>query len=322
MTVLAEIYPLVWGVLVFALVFPPLWVAGDFLYSRVTAFRLRRWEAAVRRDPDGVRAGCQEFTIGRGRCALLMIHGFGDTPSLFAKLAKTLAGHGFTCRAMRLPGAGMPLAESARVGHEEWVRAAAAEIEALRPAHESLWVVGHSLGCTLALEHLLAHPDAVDGLVLIAPLIGVSGRRSPVFPARTWFRIAGRFLRFTRVVEVIFPIDGYTKEARTYRLHDRFIPWSTYVGTFEAIGNVEGMAGRVKKPLLMVLAPRDRVIDSRVAARFFEACAAQTKRLDYARHSGHVIPIDGDAPAVADAIRDFIRSVGAGDSAPDPARPE
>lgn len=307
----AEIQPLAWGALVFVLAFPLLWVSGDFLYSRLAAFRLRGWEARVERDPDGLRAGCREFTVGRGPCALLMIHGFGDTPSLFAPLAHALAGQAFTCRAMRLPGAGMPPAESARAGHADWVRAVADEIEALRREHRTLWVVGHSLGCTLAIEHLLAHPHDVDGLVLLAPLIGVSGRRSPVFPARTWFGIAGRFLRFTRMLEVIFPIDGHTKEARAYRLHDRFIPWSTYVGTFEAIANVEGMAGRVTKPLLMVLSPRDRVIDSRVAARYFEACAAQPKRLIRAERSGHVIPIDGDMPAVADAMRDFIRSAGA-----------
>ncbi|MFH0953590.1 MAG: alpha/beta fold hydrolase [Verrucomicrobiota bacterium] len=299
-----------WGWVLLLPAIPLVWVVGDYAYSCMVGWNLRRWERAVQRDADGVRAGCREFTRGDGPTALLMIHGFADAPPLFQNFADALASRGFTCRVMRLPDSSVPIADAARVRHVDWLRAVAAELKALRASHPRVWIVAHSLGCTLSIEHLLEHPGDIDGLVLIAPLIEVSRRRSPVFPARTWFLIAHRLLHFTQVAEILFPIDGYTKEARAHRLRDRFISRTIYAEMFDAIAKVVGTAGRITKPLLMVLSPRDRVIDSRTAARFFEVCAASPKKLIYADRSGHVIPIDADWREVADAIVQFIQSAG------------
>ncbi|MCH8922653.1 MAG: hypothetical protein IIA67_05840, partial [Planctomycetes bacterium] len=65
-----------------------LWLAGDFLHSRVVRFRLARWERRIERDEDGVRLGCADFTLGSGETALLLVHGFGDSPAVFLPLGR------------------------------------------------------------------------------------------------------------------------------------------------------------------------------------------------------------------------------------------
>src|SRR5690606_36206522 len=86
------------------------WRAGDYLYYHVVSRRLAEWERGVVRDADGVREGCREFTMGNGsRQAILMVHGFNDSPRAYQKTASMLAVRGFTCRAMRLAGFGIPI---------------------------------------------------------------------------------------------------------------------------------------------------------------------------------------------------------------------
>jgi pimeloyl-ACP methyl ester carboxylesterase len=107
------------------------------------------WEARAQRGPDGLRRGYEPFSIGTGATAALLIHGFGSSPSVFARLAPTLAQRGFTCRVMRLPGFGEPLSEYARVTAADWRAAVHAEVLALGPAiHQSgLWAT-HWADCS------------------------------------------------------------------------------------------------------------------------------------------------------------------------------
>src|SRR5687768_5379807 len=95
------------------LVFVGVWLLGDFLYSRIIAWRVARWETTIERHPNGVRVGCEDFTVGSGETALLLVHGINDSPAMWRKMAPRLAEQGFTCRAMRLPGFAMPLKDYA-----------------------------------------------------------------------------------------------------------------------------------------------------------------------------------------------------------------
>lgn len=289
-------------------VFVLVWFIGDFVYSRAIVVRHRRWEVSILRDADGVREGAREFTVGDGETALLMIHGFGDSPAIFRLLAEDLAVRGYTCRAMRLPGAGEPVEAAGRAGREDWFRAIEAELGALRATHPRAWILGHSLGAALGIEYAVAHPGAVDGLVLVAPMIAVSNRRSPVLPARLWFAIGSRLLLFSRVWEDYLPINGHGAAASTYRMDDRYFARSTYQELFRTESSVRRLAGHVHVPLMMVISQADQVTDARAALRFFEDCRAEPKHLMVAGNSGHVIPIEPDWPEVSEGIAWFVSS--------------
>ena len=83
-------------------------VIGDVVYSCSVGAGYREWNSKVRRDPDGVREGCREFTLGEGETAVLMVHGFGASPAVWRKMAASLAAEDFTCRAMRLSSSPVP----------------------------------------------------------------------------------------------------------------------------------------------------------------------------------------------------------------------
>lgn len=283
-------------------------LALDFAYSRLIGHRRRRWESGRAAGPGRVFAGCEDFAEGTGGTALLMVHGFGDSPALFRRLAPLLAAKGFACRAARLPGFGVPAMDSADASYEQWMEVIAGEVAVLRRDHAAVWIVGHSLGCSLAVEHAAAFPKAVDGLVLLAPLVEISNRRSPLFlPARTWFNIGERALRFTRVLENVYPVDLHDRANAAFLEGNRFVHFNIYRQTFRAVDGVWACARRLQGPLLMVVSRFDRVVSSRSSEAFFRNCSASPKQLVWADRAGHVIPLDAGWEDVGERIAWFVR---------------
>jgi esterase/lipase len=288
-----------------ALGFLAVWFTGDLLYSRIIAWRMDRWEATIKRRPSGVRVGCEEFTVGQGETALLLVHGINDSPAVWEKMAPRLADHGYTCRAMRLPGFAMPIEEYAKTTHEDWVREIAREVEELRLSHARVCIVAHSLGGAAAIAYLLDRPHKVEACVLIAPCAAVSDRRSPMLSVRAWHALGDATLFFTRVTETPFPNDAHDPEERTYASRTKYAPRQVFNELFELIDANRVRASEFRTPLLMVLSKDDEVIDWEAARAFYKAASSEEKRLIYMTDAGHAIPVDYGWKDLADEIAAF-----------------
>jgi len=235
-----------------------------------------------------------------------MIHGFASSPAIFQKMAPALADRGFTCRVMRLPGFAEPMEAYTQTSKKKWMAAIEREVEVLRREHASVWLMGHSLGASLALQYLLDYPDKADGAVVLAPLLGVSNQRSPVFASRTWYELGNAFFRHSSVVENHLPPDGEDTGVNMQDINDRFIPCIVYREMFALVDDVNGRAGVFNKPLLMVLSKDDQVINSRIVEMFFDEAPTSHKKLAYIEDSGHDIPMDDGWKEVVAITGDFI----------------
>jgi carboxylesterase len=278
---------------------------GDFAYSRIVLHRYEAWESSIKRDADGIRVGCRDFTVGEGETALLFMHGYSDSPAMFRKLAPRLAELGFTCRAMLRLGCARPMELYAEATKEQWSEALEQEIAAVGETHEELFLVGHSLGGAMAIDYLLDNPDAVDGVILLAPLIAVATDRSPILPARTWHKLGKKLLLFTNIVENLPSIDAHSAEARAYDMYSRFYPRNLYDEIFEITDNIEGRAAELTLPMLMVLSRNDDIIDSEAARVYYEESSSRQKELLWMEQAGHMIPIDTGWEALAEEIARF-----------------
>lgn len=281
-----------------------LWFAGDAFYAR----RIRARANA----PGAPRASTEPFALNpAGSPALLLIHGFADGPSVFAKIAPPLAEAGFAVRALHLTGSGVPPAEMQGTTLEIWRADIDREIAALRAAKSDrpVWLVGHSLGGTLAFDAALRPANHIAGLVLLAPLVEVSAARSPLLPPRQWFNLFDRFLLFTDTVESRLPKDLHDPEARaTYRT-DKYVHRDVYRALFDAADSVRPRAADWRGPLLAVISSSDQIVNSAATKFFFAATNATPAKLSEQYSAGHVIPLDHGHDKVAGKIARFIRDI-------------
>lgn len=121
---------------------------------------------------DGVVPGAGTIILEASTThAVLVIHGFGDTPQSVQLLADHLhRAHGWTVRAMRLPGHGATLAEFDANGSDQWRAAVHGEFVALRNRYPVVALVGQSMGAALATLEAAEHPD-LAALVLLVPYL-------------------------------------------------------------------------------------------------------------------------------------------------------
>ena len=102
---------------------------------RLRAARRAERSYAQRRPPsvDGIVPGAEGFTLeGNTGRALLLLHGFGDTPQTLRYLGGRLHAAGFTVHAPLLPGHGRGLRDFATASAEDYARAARAELAWIR----------------------------------------------------------------------------------------------------------------------------------------------------------------------------------------------
>ena len=269
------------------------WMSLDFGYSLYVESRIKRWEANVVRDQDGIRIGCQAFSVGEDSdTALLLIHGINESPHAFSKVAPELARQGFYCRCMRVKGFGETVAGYQESGIPDWLASVDREVRKLRKSHRRVVIVSHSLGGAISINYTLEHPGMIDGLVLAAPAIDVSSSRSPVFSVRFWHGLAKRTLFFTKIMQSPFGLDVLDPNEKESELRTPFTPRQTINQVFEIIKQNRGRAAEISIPVLVCLGKHDKVIDNAAAVSFFQALPARRKHLEILENSAHAILVD------------------------------
>ncbi len=292
--------------------FVVIWLIGDFAYSRYVALEIQKWESNVTRNENGVQAGCEEFTIGKGPVAILLLHGFNDSPQIWRKIAPQLAEQNFTCRAIRLPGFGESIDKYAQSTTESWLDKLDSEIKSLQQNHSMIIVVAHSLGGAVTISHLLENPNCVDGVVLLAPAIEVSNERSPVFTAETWHRFSSYTLPFSRIAKSPFEYDARDPSERDFVGRNVFSPRRVVDNTYQLIRGNRGRADEIKLPVRVFVSPTDAIIDPDSVKLFYEKLGSKNKKLIVADKAGHAIPIDYGWETVVTEIESFAHELASG----------
>ena len=99
---------------------------------------------------------------------VVFIHGFMGSPRQFDRLAETAHQHSRSAAALLLPGHGGSVKDFSAGTMERWQEHVNDEIERLSRYNKSIWLVGHSMGCLLAINAAVRYSEYVRGLLLIA----------------------------------------------------------------------------------------------------------------------------------------------------------
>ena len=279
-------------------------LVGDFAYSCWVTRQITAWESKQVYDEQGVRDGCQAYNRGEGDDAVLLVHGFNNSPRLWDFIAQELAEQGYHCRAMRLPGFAMTNEQYARSTIEDWIEAVQEEVATLKASHGRVHLVAHSLGAAISLVCETQKPGTFDSMSLVAPLISVSNARSPILTTRQWQWVSRLLLVFTHSTFNPFPPDIKDPNAEDYPWGVPATPRSVSAQTLQLAKQIRPLADEITVPVLMVASRQDLVVDFEASKRFFEEISTE-KRWVEAIQSGHLVPLDLDRGEIVERLVGF-----------------
>ncbi len=250
-----------------------LWCLAGYLLLQLlyTAVILRL------RQGDRVADSTEGYALGPNDTptAILLIHGFSDTPRTWQREARALAELGYRVVVPEI---------SHEATEKAWFATLNTHLAELKAHHRHVLLWGHSMGGALATT--LAAQTEVDALVLWAPFFAPRMGR---LPARILFILHRLFLRipqtptFFRSVRVV-----HGDEALTYRVR-KIIP----TRTFAAALRTQYLAQRAHPscPMVLLLSQRDTVVNNRVTLRQLPSA---TLLWAHSPYSSHALPNAAD----------------------------
>lgn len=254
--------------------------------------RERRWRSRFPVNDDGIVIGAEAFTLpaDRGR-AILLMHGYNDTPQSVLSVARVLQAAGWTVRAPLFPGHGRALEDFDVWSGEELLAHARAEYAALRATHSTVVVSGLSMGGAVA-SWLAAESDAA-AVVLYAPMLFVPApMQVAVSTARLWSL-------FTKYIS-----GGGRRSIRDPEAQQRMIAYGC--STRRSLEALEFVAkgttvrlGFVHAPTLIVQSEEDNRLPREQSTHAFARIGAKDRTVIWTRRAGHVITVDHDWEALA-----------------------
>jgi carboxylesterase len=247
---------------------------------------------------DGVADGAGGIWLEAGRDAVLLLHGFGDTPQSLAFLAHFLHSHGWSVYAPLLPGHGRSLSAFRLSGADGWLAGARAAWERLEGCGGRLALLGQSMGGALA-ALLVAEGARPGALVLLAPYL---------FPPRTVQLLAkGNWL--LRVCTPYIPSLGGASikdlEARVQSLGHRVTPVRLIPQLCRLASAARQTLSEITVPTLLIQSPHDNRLPKEAALRTLALLGTVDKRLLWVG-GGHVVSADIARQAVARATLDWL----------------
>jgi carboxylesterase len=262
--------------------------------------RVERTVAArLKLGADGIvpGAGPIELRTPGSRDAVLLIHGFGDSPDTLRFLAADLHARGFSVYAPLLPGHGRTLEAFRASARGTWLNAARDAYANVAAHYERVGVVGLSMGGALAVLVSIDQPQ-VNALVLLAPYIE---------PPRT-LRL---FAQVAPAAGVVMPYFGRgvgnPRSIRDPEERARSLGYGAatprLLADLEAVATAaRGVLGRVRAPTLYVQSRDDNRLTMEAAEETFAAIGAPVKRLEWVSGSGHVITVDYARERVSELV--------------------
>jgi carboxylesterase len=270
-------------------------------------------DASARRPvgADGIVIGAEGFTLeGSATHAVLLLHGFGDTPQSVRPLAVTLQAAGWTVRAELLAGHGRPLREYAKVRERDWVDGVSAAYTRLCSQYQTVVVCGLSMGAALAVILAEAHPE-IPSLALLAPYL--------VMPRDMHVKTD-----LARLLNYIYPYHANTGGETS--IHDPIARAETLgvgVVTAPLLSELRAVALHAQRALpslrartLYLQSREDNRINADDAVRQFARLGSPIKEQRWLTGCGHIITVDYCKDEVARQVVEwFAPDLGQGASA-------
>ena len=284
-----------------------LWLAGFAAAWWVVrgAFARRRERAFIREhhyDGEGIIVGAEPVTLtGSRQGAVLLLHGYNDSPQSMRSVAAALHARGWTVRVPLLPGHGRRLQDWAGARASDWEAAARAELAALQATHPEVAVGGLSMGGALACILAAEHPE-VRAVVGFAPYLHAS---LPVELLHFIVPVASLGAKYLP--------GGGTRSVHDPVAADAMIAYRASTPRLVAelehvVHDARRALPAVRQPVLVVQSREDNRIPAESAAASFGMIGSADKTLHWTTGNGHVVTVDYGHDEIERLVADWLES--------------
>lgn len=271
--------------------------------SRLKARALERavW-SRLRLGPSGVVVGAEPETLLASRThAVLVLHGFGDTPQSVRELGHHLHAAGYSVELPLLPGHGRTLTEFGLARAHDWIGFVRDQVARLRRQYAHVSVVGLSMGAALS-TIVVAERDDLDALVLLSPYLCMPDRVRRLAPL---LRVSGPLAPFRRstvkVPSILNPV------ARAEGLGFGVVS-GRLLAELHAVTEIAQQAlPDLTVPTLYVAVRRDNRVPAEAAARNWHRLGAPVRALRWLEESGHISTVDYEKTTVFAEVLAWLR---------------
>ena len=231
--------------------------------------------------------------IPASRCAVLFVHGILGTPRFFDFLLPDIPPD-WTVHNVLLSGHGGDVRNFSHASMAAWRRQVASELSALSAAHERVIVCGHSMGTLLAIDAACAHPEQVQGLLLLAVPLRLSLNARSCLRSTALalgMRSAGR-----EEAQALIRAYGVSADRHVWR----YAGWAPrYLELFGEIAAVRRMLPDLKTPGVALQSARDEMVSRRALGCLASCPTLQTMLLP---DSGHYAYAPADEKRIHQAL--------------------
>lgn len=237
-------------------------------------------------DAAAILPGAETIDLQEGGShGVLLLHGFGDTPQTLALLARRLRKSGYSVLAPLLPGHGRSIESFRKSRGSDWIASAKHAYIDMCARHDSVSVVGLSMGGALAVL-LAGQQREIPALILIAPYLGMP-RLLRLAAATHWFwgGLAGE-MNARNPQSIHDPIE------REKNLADGVVAGRELHELSRVVRRARKGLTDVRAPTLIIQSREDPRCSPSVAEFALKTLGSGEKKLVWTEGAGHIITVD------------------------------
>jgi alpha-beta hydrolase superfamily lysophospholipase len=244
------------------------------------------------------------------RAVVVISHGAGEHSGRYRRVAVALAAIGYPVYALDHRGHGRSEGRRALVDRLD---NAAADLDMLidlarrEQPDVPLFLLGHSLGGTIALRYALVHQDKLDGLILSGPVAVIDLPPAPLRLAANALSAVAPWMPALGVDPAVVSRDpGEVEAYRTDPLvHHGKLPVRTVAEIAAATEAFPEQVGSLTLPILLVHGSEDRLAPVQGSRMVYERVSSEDKTLEIYEGFFHEVlnePPEDRARVLADIV--------------------
>ena len=247
-------------------------------------------------NPGGVLPGAEPVDLPGGPVGVLLSHGFTGTTQSMRPWAEHLHAAGLTVSAPRLPGHGTRWQDMNATRFSDWYGEVERTFDDLRARCEAVFVMGLSMGGTLALRLAELRAGEVAGVVVVNASLGTDRKDARLAPV------------LSKVIPSFPGIGSDIKKPGVKELAYDRIPLKAVASLQKAWPVVCADLSKITCPVLVYRSRVDNVVPPVSGQTLLKGLAGGTVEERVLEDSYHVATLDNDAPAIFAGSLDFVRA--------------